>query len=89
MSAKLTIGTKDLAYLGVFDNLPRRGVAIRPDFDGRWVVFEDREPLGPLLKVWDVVDYVAPSGPLAYLEVEYQPTAAVAPARDHMKGAQA
>jgi hypothetical protein len=88
MSAKLTVGVGDLEYLGAYDALPGRGAALKPDHDGRWLLYENAQPLGHALKVWDVVDYTAPSGRLAYLEVEYEPTAA-APVRNHMKGAQA
>lgn len=73
---RLVVGEDELEQLHEHDDLlPRLGAAIRPDFAGRWIVYNDAQRLGELVLLWDCVDYTHHTGRLAYYEIEYDPTA--------------
>lgn len=71
---KLTVDEGALEIVHLSDGrIPKRGAAIRPDHKGRPILHEDGKPLGLVVKEWDVVDYTAPSGRVAFIEVDYTP----------------
>lgn len=53
--------------------LPSRGAAIRPDYRGRTVLYNDGQRLGFVLLETDFVDYTHPAGRVAEIIVEYDP----------------